>query len=57
MKKVVACYKWVWDDADIRVDEKTRLLDFEKRYDEKILSLEAEILELRNDIRRLRKGK
>ncbi|MFH1090906.1 MAG: electron transfer flavoprotein subunit beta/FixA family protein [Pseudomonadota bacterium] len=30
MKKAVACYKWVWDDADIRVDEKTRRLDFEK---------------------------
>lgn len=30
MKKVVVCYKWVLDDADIRVNEKTRELDFEK---------------------------
>lgn len=30
MKKVVVCYKWVLDDADIRVDEKSRKLDFEK---------------------------
>ena len=30
MKKVVVCYKWVLDDADIRVNDKTRELDFEK---------------------------
>ncbi len=30
MKKVVVCYKWVLDDADIRVNESTRQLDFEK---------------------------
>ena len=30
MNKVVVCYKWVMDDADIRVNDKTRELDFEK---------------------------
>lgn len=30
MKKVVVCYKWLRDDADIRVNDKTRQLDFEK---------------------------
>jgi electron transfer flavoprotein beta subunit len=30
MKKVVVCYKWVLDDADIRVDDKTRQLVFDK---------------------------
>ena len=30
MKKVVVCYKWLLDDADIRVNEKSRQLDFEK---------------------------
>ena len=30
MKKVVVCYKWVWDDADLRVDAQTRKLNFEK---------------------------
>lgn len=30
MKKVVVCYKWLLDDADIRVNDKSRQLDFEK---------------------------
>lgn len=30
MKKVVVCYKWLLDDADIRVNEKSRELDYEK---------------------------
>ena len=30
MRKVVVCYKWVWDDADLRVDARTRELSFEK---------------------------
>lgn len=30
MKKVVVCYKWLLDDADIRVNEKSRQLDYEK---------------------------
>ena len=30
MKKVVVCYKWLLDDADIRVNESTRQLDTSK---------------------------
>jgi len=30
MKKVVACYKWVADEADIRVDDRSRALNFER---------------------------
>ncbi len=30
MKKAVVCYKWLLDDADIRVNEKSRQLDYEK---------------------------
>ncbi|MDR2825320.1 MAG: electron transfer flavoprotein subunit beta/FixA family protein [Deltaproteobacteria bacterium] len=30
MKKVAVCYKWVLSDADIRVNEKTHVLDMEK---------------------------
>lgn len=30
MKKIVACYKWVTDEADIRVNETTLELDFSK---------------------------
>ncbi|MDK2824007.1 MAG: electron transfer flavoprotein beta subunit [Clostridia bacterium] len=30
MKKVVACYKWVIDEADIRVEEKDHSLNFER---------------------------
>ncbi|MCL1916253.1 MAG: hypothetical protein FWG17_06090 [Desulfovibrionaceae bacterium] len=30
MKKIAVCYKWVLNDGDIRVNDKTRDLDFEK---------------------------
>lgn len=30
MKKVIVCYKWLLDGADIRVNESSRKLDFEK---------------------------
>ena len=30
MKKIVVCYKWLLDDADIRVNDATRQLDYEK---------------------------
>jgi electron transfer flavoprotein beta subunit len=30
MQRVVACFKWVMDDADIRVNETSRSLDFSK---------------------------
>jgi len=30
MKNIVVCYKWLRDEADIRVDERTRELDLEK---------------------------
>jgi electron transfer flavoprotein beta subunit len=30
MKKIAVCYKWVLNDADIRVNDKTRDLDLEK---------------------------
>lgn len=30
MKKVVVCYKWVVDEADIRVDESSQSLDFDR---------------------------
>ncbi len=30
MKKIAVCYKWVLSEGDIRVDEKSRGLDFEK---------------------------
>jgi electron transfer flavoprotein beta subunit len=30
MKKIAVCYKWVLNDADIRVNEKSRELDLEK---------------------------
>lgn len=30
MKKVVVCYKWVMDEADIRVDERSRSLIFDR---------------------------
>jgi len=30
MKKIVVCYKWLLDDADIRVSDATRQLDYQK---------------------------
>lgn len=30
MKKIVACYKWVFDEADIRVEGKERTLNFDR---------------------------
>jgi electron transfer flavoprotein beta subunit len=30
MKKIAVCYKWVLNDADIRINENTRALDMEK---------------------------
>ena len=30
MKKIVACYKWVVDEADIRVEGKERALNFDR---------------------------
>ena len=49
MKRVIVCYKWVWDDADIRVNEKTRKLDFERarkkisEYDRNAIEVGAEL--------------
>jgi electron transfer flavoprotein beta subunit len=49
MERVVACFKWVMDDADIRVNESTRALDFSKvkpkisEYDRNAIEAAAEL--------------
>lgn len=49
MKKVVACYKWVVDEADIRVEGKERTLNYERakykisEYDRNALELGAQL--------------
>ena len=30
MKKIVVCYKWVFDDEDIRVNDQDRMLNFDR---------------------------
>ncbi len=44
MGNIVVCYKWVWDDADIRVNQQTRELDF-SRAARKISEYDRNLLE------------
>lgn len=49
MKKIVACYKWVADEADIRIDEKSRELIFD-RVKYKISEYDRNAIELGNSL-------
>ncbi|HHT62166.1 MAG: electron transfer flavoprotein subunit beta/FixA family protein [Bacillota bacterium] len=50
MKKIVACYKWVADEADIRIDEKSRALNFD-RVKYKISEYDRNAIEVGNSLK------
>ncbi|MGI6677697.1 MAG: electron transfer flavoprotein subunit beta/FixA family protein [Dehalobacterium sp.] len=51
MKKIVVCYKWVADEADIRIDEKSRALNFDKvKY--KISEYDRNAIEVGNSLKK-----
>ena len=44
MSNIAVCYKWVWDDADIRINPQSRQLDFSKAV-RKISEYDRNVLE------------
>ncbi|MEL7565324.1 MAG: electron transfer flavoprotein subunit beta/FixA family protein [Dehalobacterium sp.] len=50
MKKIAACYKWVADETDIRLDERSRALNFE-RVKSKISEYDRQAIEAGNSLK------
>lgn len=51
MKKIAVCYKWVADEADIRIDEVSRVLNF-KRVKYKISEYDRNAIEAGNSLKK-----